>query len=320
MYERFFRLRERPFALTPDPDYLYLSAGHRDALDHLRLGLESDAGFIALTGEIGCGKTTLLQALVTSLDGRTVVARLVDTNLTPEELLESLLLDFGIDDIPPSKPAKVSALARLLVDQRSLGRRVLIVIDEAQNLPRRTLEELRMLSNLETEKSKLVQIVLAGQPSFRDSLASPALEQLRQRVSVRYHLEPLDAEDTAGYINHRLRIAAVDAPLQLSRSCTDVIHHRSRGVPRLINVIADAVLLAAYGEDQRGISQTLVTHVCDELERASILAPRSGPVLATAPPPLPMDRLAGTGRNERVAPWPAPATVPTPAPVKDGPR
>jgi type II secretory pathway predicted ATPase ExeA len=196
MYERFYRLRERPFALTPDLDYLYLSPNHRDALDHLRLGLESGAGFVVLTGEIGCGKTTLLQTLVTSLDGRTLVARLVDTLLEPAELIEALLIDFGVDQIPATKPAMVRELARVLIDQHTLGRRVVVIIDEAQNLTRRTLEEVRMLSNLETEKAKLMQIILVGQPSFRQTLASPALEQLRQRVTVRFQLEPLGAERT----------------------------------------------------------------------------------------------------------------------------
>ncbi len=210
MYERFYRLRERPFALTPDLDYLYLSPNHRDALDHLRLGLESGAGFVVLTGEIGCGKTTLLQTLVTSLDGRTLVARLVDTLLEPAELIEALLIDFGVDQIPATKPAMVRELARVLIDQHTLGRRVVVIIDEAQNLTRRALEEVRMLSNLETEKSKLMQILLVGQPGFRQTLASPALEQLRQRVTVRFHLDPLSADDTANYINHRLRLAAID--------------------------------------------------------------------------------------------------------------
>jgi general secretion pathway protein A len=303
MYERFYRLRERPFALTPDLDYLYLSAGHREALDHLRLGLESGAGFIVLTGEIGCGKTTLLQTLVTSLDGRTLVARLVDTLLDPTELIEALLIDFGVDQIPTTKPSMVRELARVLVDQHAMGRRVIVIIDEAQNLSRRTLEEVRMLSNLETEKSKLMQIILVGQPNLRDTLASPALEQLRQRITVRYHLEPLSAEDTAGYINHRLRLAAIDTPLQFSKAVTDAIHARGRGVPRLVNAICDAVLMAAYSEEQPGVSLTLTQSVMEDLERSGLLQPRTGPTLAS------------TRAAERVAAWPG-----TPAASKEGPR
>jgi general secretion pathway protein A len=316
MYERFYRLRERPFALTPDLDYLFLSPTHRDGLDHLRLGLESNAGFVVLTGEIGCGKTTLLQTLVTSLDSRTLVARLVDTILEPAELIEALLIDFGVDQIPTTKPSMVRELARVLIDQHTLGRRVVVIIDEAQNLTRRTLEEVRMLSNLETEKAKLMQIILVGQPGFRQTLASPALEQLRQRVTVRFHLEPLGADDTAAYINHRLRLAAIDTPLQFSRAVTDAIHARTRGVPRMINVVCDALLLAGYSEEQRGVSLMLAQAVFEDLEKMGLLAPRTGPSLAvssdrvidrTEPPPL---------RPERVAAWPGPA----PAVAKDGPR
>jgi len=321
MYERFYRLRERPFALTPDPEYLYLSPGHREAIDHLRLGLESSAGFIVLTGEIGCGKTTLLQALLTHLDGRTVVARLVNTILDPAELVEALLIDFGIDDVPATKPAMVRELARVLVDQHALGRRVLVVIDEAQNLPRRTLEEVRMLSNLETEKSKLMQILLVGQPNFRATLASPAMEQLRQRIAVRYHLEPLDADATAGYINHRLRLAAIDAAPQLTRAVTDAIHARSGGVPRVINVICDAILLAGYGDEQRTVSLALAHSVFEDLERMSLIAPRPGPVLATTSPP-PAEKVAVPGRpGDRVAAWPSSAPgASTAGSLKDTPR
>ena len=315
MYERFYRLRERPFALTPDLDYLYLSPGHRDALDHLRLGLESGAGFVVLTGEIGCGKTTLLQTLVTSLDGRTLVARLVDTLLDPAELVESLLIDFGVDQIPTTKPQMVRELARVLIDQHTLGRRVLVIVDEAQNLSRRTLEEVRMLSNLETEKSKLMQIILVGQPGLRTVLDSPGLEQLRQRVTVRYHLEPLSADETAAYINHRLRLAAIDTPLQFSRAVTDAIHGRTRGVPRMINVVCDALLLAGYSEEQRGISLSLTQSVFEDLERMQLLAPKTGPSLAVS-----QGQTERTGRQaERVAAWPGSGAA-APLPAKDGPR
>ena len=190
MYERFYDLRERPFALSPDPDYLYPSRVHREALDYLRYGLESHAGFVAITGEIGSGKTTLLQTLLRGLDTETTVGRIVNTMLEPRELLETIMIDFGLDPGGRSKPLLLRDLAQYLVDQRLAGRLVLLVIDEAQNLSLGALEELRMLSNLETEKSKLLQILLVGQPNLREKLASPELEQLRQRITVSYHLAP----------------------------------------------------------------------------------------------------------------------------------
>src|SRR5512138_766122 len=217
MYERFYELRERPFALSPDPDYLYPSRVHREALNYLRYGLESHAGFVVITGEIGSGKTTLLQTLLRGLDSQTTVGRIVNTMLEPRELLETIMIDFGMDPAGRSKPLLLRDLAQYLVDQRLAGRLVLLVIDEAQNLSLAALEELRMLSNLETEKSKLLQVVLVGQPNLRDKLAAPELEQLRQRITVSYHLMPLDAEETANYINHRLRRAAVGAPLEFPR-------------------------------------------------------------------------------------------------------
>src|SRR5918994_5168616 len=179
MYERYFQLRERPFALSPDPEYLYLSRVHQEALSYLRYGIEGHAGFVVITGEIGCGKTTLLQTLLRGLDRETTVARLVNTMLDPRELLEAILMDFGLqpDD---GKPAMLRSLADFLVEERAAGRVVLLVIDEAQNLSHESLEEVRMLSNLETEKSKLIHIVLVGQPDLRDALARPELEQLRQ--------------------------------------------------------------------------------------------------------------------------------------------
>ena len=295
MYERFYELRERPFALSPDPDYLYPSRVHREALDYLRYGLESHAGFVVITGEIGSGKTTLLQTLLRGLDSQTTVGRIVNTMLEPRELLETIMIDFGLDPAGKSKPLILRDLAQYLVDQRLAGRMVLLVIDEAQNLSLGALEELRMLSNLETEKSKLLQIVLVGQPNLREKLNAPELEQLRQRVTVSYHLMPLDADETANYINHRLRRAALGAPLEFPRDATDAIHARSRGVPRIVNVICDAALVFGYAEERRAVDLELVQEVLGELEVTGVLppigatnmteaAPSPAPVRAEAPP------------------------------------
>jgi general secretion pathway protein A len=297
MYERFYELRERPFALSPDPDYLYPSRVHREALDYLRYGLESHAGFVVITGEIGSGKTTLLQTLLRGLDSDTTVGRIVNTMLEPRELLETIMIDFGLDPSGRSKPIMLRDLAQYLVDQRLAGRLVLLVIDEAQNLSVAALEELRMLSNLETEKSKLLQIVLVGQPNLRDKLAAPELEQLRQRITVSYHLQPLDAEETVNYINHRLRRAAIGAPLEFPRDATDLIHGRSRGVPRIINVICDAALVFGYAEERRQVDSPLVSEVLAELETTGILPPVAPSEAAEAPSA------------------PVPQTVSTPRPV-----
>jgi putative secretion ATPase (PEP-CTERM system associated) len=272
MYERFYNLRERPFSLSPDPDYLYLSRVHREALGYLRYGIEGHAGFVVITGEIGCGKTTLLQTMLRNLDRQTSVSRLVNTMLDARELVEAVMIDFGLDPGQGrSKPLLLRDLAQFLVDQRTAGRLALLVIDEAQNLSLSALEEVRMLSNLETEKSKLIQILLVGQPNLREVLARPELEQLRQRVTVSYHLQPLDIDETAAYVNHRLRRAAIGAPLEFSRSVTDVIHQYSAGIPRKINIIADAMLLFGYGEERHVIDITLTTEVIEELTSMGVL-------------------------------------------------
>jgi general secretion pathway protein A len=292
MYEKHFQLRERPFALSPDPDYLYPSKGHVEALSYLRYGIEGHAGFVVITGEIGSGKTTMLQALLGRLDQNTALARIVNTLLEPRELLDAIMLDFGMDPSGMSKPVLLRALAAFLVQQREAGKLTLLVIDEAQNLTPATLEEIRMLSNLETEKSKLLQIIMIGQPELRETLAQPKLEQLRQRITVSYHLQPLDAGETASYVNHRLKRAALGAPLEFPRAVTDLIHTRSRGVPRIINIIADATLLFAYGVDRRDIDVAITKEALAELELTSVLAPvaDAGPAVpvespvATAPP------------------------------------
>jgi general secretion pathway protein A len=318
MYERFYELRERPFALSPDPDYLYPSRVHREALDYLRYGLESHAGFVVITGEIGSGKTTLLQTLLRGLDSQTTVGRIVNTMLEPRELLETIMIDFGLDPAGKSKPLLLRDLAQYLVDQRLAGRMVLLVIDEAQNLSLLALEELRMLSNLETEKSKLLQIVLVGQPNLREKLNAPELEQLRQRITVSYHLMPLDSDETANYINHRLRRAAIGAPMEFPRDATNAIHGRSRGVPRIVNVICDAALVFGYAEERRAVDLPLVQEVLSELEVTGVLPPVGATNMTeSAPSPVPVSRTARPAvsiaadsvRTPHVAP-PAPAPAP----------
>ncbi|MGE0444750.1 MAG: XrtA/PEP-CTERM system-associated ATPase [Vicinamibacterales bacterium] len=272
MYERYFQLRERPFALSPDPDYLYPSRVHQEALSYLRYGIEGHAGFVVITGEIGSGKTTMLQSLLGGLDRSTAVSRIMNTLLEPRELLEAIVIDFGIDPTGLGKPMLLRKLADFLVQQRQAGRLTLLVIDEAQNLSLPALEEIRMLSNLETEKSKLIQIIMVGQPELREKLGMPQLEQLRQRITVSYHLQPLDADETANYINHRLKRAAIGPPPEFPRPVTDLIHRRSRGVPRIINVIADATLLFAYGVDRRSIDLDIVNEALAELDATGVLA------------------------------------------------
>jgi putative secretion ATPase (PEP-CTERM system associated) len=310
MYERFYRLRERPFALTPDPDYLYPSRVHKEALSYLRYGIETHAGFVVITGAIGSGKTTLLQTMLRGLDGQTTVARVMNTLLDPRELLESAMIDLGLDPEGKSKPSLLKTFGEFLVNERTGGRLVLLVIDEAQNLTLPALEEIRMLSNLETEKSKLLQIILIGQPDLRDKLDRPELEQLRQRITVSYHLEALDAEETSRYINHRLARASIGAPLEFPRSVTDRIHGRSGGVPRLINVIADATLVFGYGEERSEIDGALIDEVIADLDATGVLGPRSNPnrhesVVPVAGPSAssssPSSVVSGSGRTASTA-------------------
>jgi general secretion pathway protein A len=313
MYERFFNLRERPFALSPDPEYLYQSGVHREALDYLRYGIESQAGFIVITGEIGSGKTTLIQTVLQGLDSRTTVARLVNTTLGPKELLESILIDFGLNPVSNSKPLMVKQLGEFLVKQRMEGQRTMLVVDEAQNLGTLALEEIRLLSNQETEKSKLLQIVLVGQPNLRDKMATPKLEQLRQRVAVSYHLQPLVASETTAYINHRLNRAAIGEPPTFPAAAAALVHARSRGIPRTINIICDATLVFAYAAERHDIDRPLVQEVVEELESTGVL-PASSAVEGPAPSAVEGQATVGTGSAR------SPELVPSAASVAVDPR
>lgn len=275
MYEAFYGLSEPPFRLTPDPHYLYLSTHHREALGHLLFGIREGTGFIAVTGDIGTGKTTLLRALLRDLEANTTVGYIFNPALSDLELLQTINSEFSLPATSSSKKELVDELNRFLVAQKLAGKRVVVIVDEAQNLPPATLEQLRLLSNLETETTKLLQIVLVGQPELKELLGRPELSQLNQRITVRWHLEPLDRAETGRYIAHRLRIAGGPTTADIfSPAALRLIYRYSGGVPRLINIAAHRALLAGFTREQRVISGALVRHVIAEL-RTDDASPRA---------------------------------------------
>jgi general secretion pathway protein A len=269
MYTRHYGLREKPFALTPDPRFLFLSASHREALAHLLYGIEQGEGFIAVTGEVGTGKTTLCRTLLERIGPDAELAYLFNPRLTGLELLEAIHRELGL----PGEGTRAQLLDRLnrfLLDASRAGRRVLLLVDEAQNLPVETLEELRLLSNLETTTEKLLQIVLFGQPELDALLDSPQLRQLRQRIGVRWRLDPLSEPEASDYVRHRLRVAAgEDAELFLfSPGALRELRRRSRGIPRLVNLLADRALLAGYADGSVRVERAHVGRAAREILRA----------------------------------------------------
>ncbi len=265
MYLDFFGLREKPFAVTSDPSFLYLSKKHREALSHMVYGIRERKGFIEITGEIGTGKTTLCKALLRHLDADTRTALILHSNLSELQLLQAVVQDFGLNPMRANRADIYHQLNTFLLDQAKLGHNIVLVIDEAQNLSPRLLEQVRMLSNLETDKEKLIQIVLVGQPQLRHKLAQPSLEQLRQRIAVRYHITPLDADEVRTYIEHRMRIAGSDGSLEWAPDGIEEVYRCSNGIPRLINQICDRSLLAGYVFRVRRIDRSIVRRSYQEL-------------------------------------------------------
>lgn len=247
MYESFFGFTEKPFNITPDPKYLYLSDQHQEAIAHLRYGIEQRGGFVVITGEIGTGKTTLCRYLLNQMDERTEGAIIFNPNLSEIELLKAINSDFGIDSSPQTKKELIDELNRFLLEERLRGKNMVLMIDEAQNLMPAVLEQIRMLSNIETEKEKLIQIILIGQPELKKLLARPELEQLNQRVTARYHLSALDRKETYRYIQHRLDVASSgNAIVAFELAAMRAIYSFAKGIPRLINVLCDRALLGAF--------------------------------------------------------------------------
>jgi general secretion pathway protein A len=257
MYRRFYGFSKRPFGLTPDPSFLYLTPGHRDALAQLTYGVQEKKGFILLTGEVGTGKTTLLRALLSRLQKDTAVAYVVNSTLSFDELLEYLLEDLGVPNAGRRRAQRLMALYRFLIEQHRAGSNNLLILDEAQNLDLETLEQIRLLSNFETTSEKLVQIVLAGQPELKRRLALPELRQLRQRIALRCRIDPMTPEETQGYIADRLRIAGGGNPRLFSPDAVQMITAYSRGVPRVVNILCDHCLLAGYANEIRQIDASI---------------------------------------------------------------
>jgi general secretion pathway protein A len=260
MYTTFFGLKENPFNLTPDPRYLFLSPYHKEALDHLLYGINERKGFITITGGIGTGKTTLCRELLSHLDSSTKSALIFNAFISDMELLRTINQEFGIDDDSSveTKKGYVDALNHFLLETFSHSGNAVLLIDEAQNLSQPVLEQIRMLSNLETEKEKLIQIVLVGQSELKEFLASPSLRQLDERIMVRYDLKPIDSRDMQGYVEHRLVVAGGRGDLRFTSGAFKKIYTYSQGNPRRINAVCDRALLIAYTKEKYTIPKEII--------------------------------------------------------------
>ena len=266
MYEAFFGLKEKPFRMTPDTRYFYPSAKHTDALNHMVYAIEERRGFVVITGEIGSGKTTLSRVLFQKLDPRTKTAIVRNTHLTAKDLIASTLDELEIPYRPEhTKTQMIGKLNEFLIDQLREDNNVVLLIDEAQNLKPSVLEEVRMLSNLETETEKLIQIILMGQPELKSKLWLKELTQLRQRVTLHYHLGPLDAGETAAYVTHRIHVAGANGTPVFAQAALAHIYEYTKGVPRLINGLCDRALLTGYVNEAKLITREIIDEASREL-------------------------------------------------------
>ncbi|MEE8429813.1 MAG: AAA family ATPase [Candidatus Desulfatibia sp.] len=265
MYNHFFGFKERPFKLVPNPAYLFLSKSHQEAMAHLVYAVSAGDGFVELTGEVGTGKTTLCRAFLEHLDGNAEVAFIFNPVLDPQEFIRAINAEFGIPSAGNTTKELMDALNNFLIEKKAQGKDVLLLIDEAQNLTRDVLEQVRLISNLETTQSKLLQIVLVGQPELATFLGSHDLRQLSQRITLSCRLQPLTYKETEDYIKHRLSIASGKQITMFSREAVRRVYRYSRGIPRLINIACDRALLTAYGHDQKNISSKIAAIAVKEL-------------------------------------------------------
>ena len=263
MYTKYYGFNEKPFTLTPNPRFIYLSQNHKEAFAHLLYGINNHYGFIELVGEVGTGKTTVLRTLLSQRNYRS--AFIFNPCLTKVEMLRSINHEFGLNSVSEYANVLLNELNKFLLKENARGITVVLVIDEAQNLSPDILEQLRLISNLETENDKLIQIVLAGQPELSKLLDLPELRQLKQRIAVRYRLKSMNMSETGAYIRHRMVVAGETGGVCFSRSALKLIHLFSCGLPRLINNLCDRALLIGYGEEQRLISAGIVTRAMLEM-------------------------------------------------------
>ncbi|HPE06786.1 MAG TPA: AAA family ATPase [Smithellaceae bacterium] len=269
MYAAYFGLKENPFKLTPEPRYLFLSEPHRDVLLYLAYGIKERKGFVLISGGIGTGKTTICRTLLNLLDSHPSVetALIFNTAISDLELLEAIVKEFGIE-IPRetgTKKAYVDALNDFLLKNFAVGKNAVLLIDEAQNLSHSVLEQIRMLSNLETEKEKLLQIILIGQPELKTMLTLPALQQLNDRITVRYDLIPLSADEVIAYIEHRLRVAGGPGKVKFTKGAYRAVYDFSEGVPRRINALCDRAFLIAYTKNISKIDRWIIRHAARDI-------------------------------------------------------
>jgi general secretion pathway protein A len=280
MYLEYFGLSEKPFSITPDPRYLYLSVRHEEALAHLAYGISEAGGFIQLTGEVGTGKTTTIRSLLARAPKNAEIALIINPRMSPPEFVQTICeeLGLGLPDIAEGNLKElIDVLNRYLLRMHSVGRRVVLIVDEAQNLTPEVLEQVRLLTNLETSSQKLLQIILIGQPELRELLGRTDLRQLAQRITARFHLDPLSQEETAGYVRHRLRIAGTTNEIFPPTALREV-YRVSGGVPRVINIICDRSLLAAYTSERHLVSARLVRESASEVFDRRLAPPWLAPL------------------------------------------
>lgn len=265
MYKPFYSLKENPFNVTSDPAFFFSSTHHREAFSHLVYGVEQRKGILIITGEIGTGKTTLCRTLLNTLDSKTKTAFILYPNFSEIQLLQLIVRDLGIVTKQKNKAALISVLNDFLMEETKRGNNVVLIVDEAQNLKESQLEQVRLLSNLETEKEKLLQIILVGQPELMDKLKLPSLRQLNQRVCVRYHILPLEKKELENYIYHRLKVAGATDKLTFTQEAIEEIFLYSGGTPRLINIICDRALLAGYVSETFTIDYGVIKKCIEEI-------------------------------------------------------
>ena len=270
MYEAFYGLREKPFSIQPDPDFLYFSKRHAMAYSMLQYGIQNRAGFTVICGEIGSGKTTLIRHLLNSLGQELTVGLVYNTHQDIDDLLEWIMLAFGQPYDGMTPVARYDAFQRFLIQEYAAGRRSVLIVDEAQNLSMGALESLRMLSNINADKDQLLQIILVGQPQLREMLQKPELRQFAQRVGVDFYLPPLTAPEVAQYVRHRLHVAGRDDPLFTDDALT-LIAQATGGVPRSINILCDMALVYGFGGDVQTIDATLVHEVLADRRNFGVL-------------------------------------------------